>query len=89
MAKMTKRNGPGHSVSKGVQGIPPMKGETQANYDGRARKAWAKCKRTKDAQGNTKCKGKFNEATRMNYIQNMSGKDDFSKGFAKKGTEKS
>ena len=50
MAKMTKRGGPGHSVSKGVQGISPMKGETQSQYDSRARKAWAKCKKTKDAQ---------------------------------------
>ena len=84
-----KRGGPGHSVSKGVQGISPMKGETQSQYDARAKKAWAKCKKTKDAQGNVKCKGKFSDATQLNYIQNMSGKEGFSKGFARKGTEKS
>tara|TARA_R110000823_G_scaffold292447_4_gene411234 strand:+ start:142 stop:423 length:282 start_codon:yes stop_codon:yes gene_type:complete len=91
MAKMTKRGEDegkhGHSVKLGIKGISPMKGETQKNYDARARKAWALCKKTKDSQGNIKCKGAMHHATKLNYVHNMSGKADFAKGFARKGTE--
>ena len=73
MAKMTKRGEDegkhGHSVKLGIKGISPMKGETQKNYDARARKAWALCKKTKDSQGNIKCKGAMHHATKFIICQ--------------------
>ena len=72
---MKTKGGPGHSVSKSVQGITPMKAEDQSAYDARAKQAWATCKKTKDKNGNVKCKGSFNEATRINHMENMSKSD--------------